>query len=63
MSDYSEQDEKFLAELDENLKDDSDYQSISKEEKLPIIPVMNKMLDRVWPLSIVMKIQMNPMLI
>jgi len=45
MNDYSENDEKFLAELDEDFKDDPDYQAISKEEKLRIIRVMNKMLD------------------
>jgi len=45
MTDYSEEDEKFLAELDEDFKDDPDYQQISKEEKLRIIHVMNKMMD------------------
>lgn len=45
MIDHPEEDEKFLAELDEDFKDDADYISITKEEKLRIIRVMNKMMD------------------
>jgi len=39
------EDEKFLAELDEDFKDDPDYQQIPRDEKLRIIRVMNKMMD------------------
>ncbi len=38
-------DEKLIQELDEDFKDDPDYQQISHEEKLRIIRVMNKMMD------------------
>jgi len=44
MNSHSE-DEKFLAELDKDFKDDPDYQQISRDEKLRIIRVMNKMMD------------------
>jgi len=42
---FLDEDEKLIAELDEDFKDDPDYISITKEEKLRIIRVMNKMMD------------------
>ena len=45
MTEHLDEDEKFIAELDEDFKDDPDYLSITKEEKLRIIRVMNKMMD------------------
>lgn len=45
MKNYSEEDIKLLAELDEDFKDDPDYLAISTEEKLRILRVMNKMMD------------------
>lgn len=35
----------FLKELDEEFKDDADYQKLSQEEKLRIIRVLEKMMD------------------
>ena len=45
MTEFLDEDEKFIAELDEDFKDDPDYIAITKEEKLRIIRVMNKMMD------------------
>jgi len=45
VKEYSTEDEKLIAELDEDFKDDADYASISTEEKLRIIRVMDKMMD------------------
>lgn len=45
MNDYSEEELQFLAELDEDFKDDADYQALSQQEKLRIIRVMAKMMD------------------
>ncbi len=44
MDNFSEE-ERFIEELDEDFKDDEDYQALSREEKLRIIRVMNKMMD------------------
>ena len=38
-------DDDFLKELDEDFKDDPDYQSLSREEKLRIVSVLEKMMD------------------
>ena len=35
----------FLKELDEDFKDDPDYQLLSDEEKLRIVCVLEKMMD------------------
>jgi len=45
VTEYLDEDDKFIAELDEDFKDDPDYLSITKEEKLRIIRVTNKMMD------------------
>jgi len=45
MYDKEEADDRFLAELDEDFKDDPDYQTLSRDEKLRIIRVMDKMMD------------------
>lgn len=37
--------EQWLAELDEDFGDDPDYQALAREEKIRIVSVLNKMLD------------------
>lgn len=49
----------FLQELDEDFKDDPDYQALSRAEKVRIVRVLEKMMEMVSAPSTAMKMTMT----